>query len=140
LDTRQASTSNERAFPVPPRLQDIAPGRIFFRSRRLGDGRQLVDNEEAGIAPVIEISVSLDGIVVADNVLGIAPGTVADILDYSCHVSSREAYVSPTRGAQGNALKTILAMAFVLDGELGETTIESQRAGRLSDQIVGDVL
>jgi TubC N-terminal docking domain len=44
-----------------------------------------------------------------------------------CHVSSREAYVSPTRGAQGNALETILAMAFVLDGELGETTIESQR-------------
>ena len=34
-------------------------------------------------------------------------------------VSSREAYVSPTRGAQGNALKTIVAMPFVLDGERG---------------------
>jgi DNA topoisomerase VI subunit B len=34
-------------------------------------------------------------------------------------VSSREAYVSPTRGAQGNALKTILAMGFVLDRKIG---------------------
>jgi hypothetical protein len=41
-------------------------------------------------------------------------------------VSSREAYVSPTRGAQGNALKTIIAMPFALDGESGDTIIESQ--------------
>ncbi len=34
--------------------------------------------------------------------------------------------MSPTRGAQGNALKTLLAMPFALDGERGETTIESQ--------------
>jgi hypothetical protein len=40
--------------------------------------------------------------------------------------SSREAYISPTRGAQGNAIQTILAMGFVLDGERGETAIESQ--------------
>ena len=40
--------------------------------------------------------------------------------------SSREAYVSPTRGAQGNALKTILAMPFVLDGERGQVEIAAQ--------------
>jgi len=33
--------------------------------------------------------------------------------------------VSPSRGQQGNALKTILAMAFALDGESGETVIEA---------------
>src|SRR4029077_17160781 len=49
-----------------------------------------------------------------------------DILDYSVRVSSREAYVSPTRGAQGNALKTILAMPFALDGAAGTTVIEAQ--------------
>jgi hypothetical protein len=38
--------------------------------------------------------------------------------DYTIRVSSREAYVSPTRGAQGNALKTILAMGYVLDREV----------------------
>jgi hypothetical protein len=41
-------------------------------------------------------------------------------------VASREAYVSPTRGAQGDALKTLLAMPFALDGERGETAIESR--------------
>ena len=41
------------------------------------------------------------------------------VLDYSIRVSSREAYVSPTRGAQGNALKTIMPMGYVLD-ERGE--------------------
>src|SRR5262249_48448217 len=49
-----------------------------------------------------------------------------DRREHSGRVSSREAYVSPTRGAQGNALKTILAMAFALDGESGETLIEAQ--------------
>jgi Histidine kinase-, DNA gyrase B-, and HSP90-like ATPase len=93
--------------------------------------KELVDNaldstEEAGIAPAIQISVSQDCISVADNGPGIAPETVADIIDYTARVSSREAYVSPTRGAQGNALKTILAMPFALDGECGETVIESQ--------------
>lgn len=93
--------------------------------------KELVDNgldgcEEGGIAPVIEIEVSDAGIVICDNGPGIAPDTVAAILDYNSRVSSREAYVSPTRGAQGNALKTMLAMPFVLDGERGETIIESQ--------------
>ncbi len=64
--------------------------------------------------------------VISDNGPGIAPETVAGILDYTSRTSSREAYVSPTRGAQGNALKTILAMGFALDGERGETVIESQ--------------
>ena len=46
-------------------------------------------------------------------------------------VSSREAYVSPTRGAQGNALKTILAMPFVLSGgERGSVEIIAARGMR----------
>jgi DNA topoisomerase VI subunit B len=93
--------------------------------------KELLDNsldgcEEAGIVPVIEIAVSQWGIVITDNGPGIAPETVRGILDYTARVSSREAYISPTRGAQGNALKTILAMPFALDGELGETILESQ--------------
>ena len=55
-------------------------------------------------------------------------GTIEDILDYSIRVSSREAYVSPTRGAQGNALKTILPMGYVLqegEGAASETIIEA---------------
>ena len=53
-----------------------------------------------------------NAIVIDDNGGGIPAETVAGIVDYSTRTSSREAYCSPTRGAQGNALKTILAMAF----------------------------
>jgi DNA topoisomerase VI subunit B len=93
--------------------------------------KELVDNaldaaEEANIAPTIAIEVADGEIIVNDNGPGLPPETVADILDFTVRVSSREAYASPSRGAQGNALKTILAMGFALDGRLGETRIESQ--------------
>jgi hypothetical protein len=86
--------------------------------------KELIDNaldacEEAGIAPIITVTVNSDpevGIVfkVEDNGPGIPAKTVAGVLDYTVRVSSREAYVSPTRGAQGNALKTLLPMGYVL--------------------------
>ena len=62
-----------------------------------------------------------------DNGPGIPADVVEDILDFSVRVSSREAYVSPTRGAQGNALKTIVAMPFVLDGHRGLIEIEAHQ-------------
>jgi DNA topoisomerase VI subunit B len=98
--------------------------------------KEAVDNaldhcEEAEIAPVISIAVQGDKIVVEDNGKGIPAKTIAGVLDYSIRVSSREAYCSPTRGQQGNALKTILPMAYVLNEHLGEdasgtTIIESR--------------
>jgi DNA topoisomerase VI subunit B len=93
--------------------------------------KELTDNaldaaEEAGIAPTIGIDVTAGEITITDNGPGIPAETVADILDFAVRVSSREAYASPTRGAQGNALKTIVAMAFALDGMQGETVIESR--------------
>jgi DNA topoisomerase VI subunit B len=96
--------------------------------------KELIDNaldacEEAGTAPdiLVDVSTRSGEITVVDNGPGIPAETITDILDYSVRVSSREAYVSPTRGAQGNALKTILAMPFALDGTLGEVRIETQR-------------
>jgi DNA topoisomerase VI subunit B len=84
--------------------------------------KELMDNaldacEEAEIAPVISITVGAGSIKIQDNANGIGTDTIKSILDYTIRVSSREAYVSPTRGAQGNALKTILAMGYVLDRE-----------------------
>jgi hypothetical protein len=87
--------------------------------------------EEAGIAPVIAVTINADGITVTDNGPGIAAGTVADIIDYSSRTSSREAYVSPTRGAQGNALKSVLAMPFALDGNKGTVVIPHQSRKQL---------
>jgi hypothetical protein len=87
-------------------------------------GKELIDNaldacEEAEVAPSIVVKVEPGVIVVEDNGDGIDAGTVASVLDYTVRVSSREAYCSPTRGAQGNALKTILAMGYVIDRGLG---------------------
>ena len=99
--------------------------------------KELMDNaldacEEAETAPVISIIVDRGSITIQDNAGGIETDTIKSVLDYTIRVSSREAYVSPTRGAQGNALKTILAMGYVLDRDAGSdadaagvTTIET---------------
>jgi DNA topoisomerase VI subunit B len=84
--------------------------------------------EEAQIEPQIDIAVSTEKstISVEDNGPGIRADTVTRLLDYTKKTSSREAYVGPTRGAQGNALQTLLAMPFALDRSRGETIINSQ--------------
>ncbi len=99
-------------------------------------GKELIDNaldaaEEAEVAPEITVTVDPGAIIIEDNAGGINAATIKSILDYTVRVSSREAYVSPTRGAQGNALKTILAMGYVLDrgngdDRAGVSTIESR--------------
>jgi DNA topoisomerase VI subunit B len=93
--------------------------------------KELLDNaldaaEDASVPPVVNVTVNEQGIHVADNGPGIPAETIQGVLDFSVRVSSREAYVSPTLGAQGNALKTILAMPFVLDGEQGQIAIEAR--------------
>ncbi len=93
--------------------------------------KELVDNaldaaEETGTAPQVEVTVTENLIEVRDNGPGI-PGDVVDgVLDFGVRLSSREAYVGPTRGAQGNALKTILAMPFALDGTAGLVEVEAR--------------
>ena len=100
--------------------------------------KELVDNgidacEESGVAPVIKVMITTGKsgkptrIIVEDNGPGIPPNTITGIIDYSIRVSSREAYISPTRGRQGNALKTILPMAYMLGGKIkSETWIEAR--------------
>ena len=93
--------------------------------------KELTDNaidacEEAGVTPEITVTVDESGITVADNGPGLPAETVKGVLDFAVRVSSREAYVSPARGAQGNALKTIVALPFVLDGTQGGVEIEAR--------------
>jgi len=92
--------------------------------------KELLDNsldacEEAGIAPCIEIEVDETSITITDNGPGIPAEVIDKVLDFKIRVSSREAYVSPTRGAQGNALKTVVAMPFSISGR-GTVVVESQ--------------
>ena len=93
-----------------------------------GVDNALDEAEEAGVPPVIEITVSaIEGwpgsITISDQGRGIPAETVEKLIDYSARTSSRAAYASPTRGAQGNALQTIIAMPFALTGEDCETVV-----------------
>jgi hypothetical protein len=85
--------------------------------------KELVDNaldacETAGVAPEIGVEVERADetirMTVSDNGPGIPPEVVHKILDYSIRVSDKAAYRSPTRGAQGNALKTVIGIPYAL--------------------------
>lgn len=79
--------------------------------------KELIDNsldacETAQVAPEVGVEVEReDGVLrlsISDNGPGIPPEVVRKVLDYSIRVSDKAAYRSPTRGAQGNALKTVI--------------------------------
>jgi DNA topoisomerase VI subunit B len=74
------------------------------------------DAERAGLTPRIEIVVDAENavITVADHGSGIAPAVVKKLVDYRVKTSSNAAYVSPTRGQQGNALHSIIPMGCAL--------------------------
>ena len=83
--------------------------------------KELIDNsldacEQAGVAPEIGIELGGDSLTVWDNGPGIPAEVVGKILDFSSRTSDKAAYVAPTRGCQGNALKTIAAIPYVLNG------------------------
>jgi DNA topoisomerase VI subunit B len=95
--------------------------------------KELIDNaldvtESIGFAPLIEVVVDTrkGTITVGDNGPGLDGDTIKRITDFALSVSDKRDYVSPSRGAQGNALATILAMPYVLTGKPGETVIESK--------------
>jgi light-regulated signal transduction histidine kinase (bacteriophytochrome) len=88
---------------------------------RFGDVvvKELLDNaldaaESAGTAPEVEMAVAVRGdvqlVTVTDNGPGLPAEVVERILDFNVLVSDKAAYRSPTRGAQGNAFKTLLGI------------------------------
>jgi hypothetical protein len=90
--------------------------------------KELVDNaldacEEADVAPRIDVAADACGISVRDNGPGLPEATLRGALDFTVRVSNREAYLSPCRGAQGNALKTLLPMPHVVDPEAGKLIV-----------------
>ena len=93
--------------------------------------KELIDNsldacEEADVAPVIHVKADATSITVSDNGPGMREETIAGIRDFTVRVSSREAYVAPDRGAQGNAMKTLLGMPYVVDPEHGRFSITTR--------------
>ena len=62
---------------------------------------------------------------IADNGVGIPAPTVASILNFATRTSDKVIYRSPTRGAQGNAMKTVLGIPWAL-GIRAPVVIEAQ--------------
>jgi len=93
--------------------------------------KELIDNaldacEEAGVAPEITVAITDNCIVVEDNGPGMPASTVAGIVNLDERVSSRQAYMAPDRGAQGNATKVLVGMPFALRPEApGQLVIEA---------------
>lgn len=94
-------------------------------SHRFGDVvvKELLDNaldaaETAGVPPEVSLDVveadGLASITVTDNGPGIPAELVEGVLDFSVLVSDKAAYRSPTRGLQGNALKTVVGIPHAL--------------------------
>jgi DNA topoisomerase VI subunit B len=98
-----SAAQSETRQPTPALLQLSVP-------RRSAPSNALDACEEIGFAPTIQVIVKSTpnaSITIIDNGPGTRAETVKALLDFSVRVSSREAYASPTRGAQGNALKTL---------------------------------
>jgi len=83
--------------------------------------KELVDNaldecETAGVTPEVEIEQDGYGLRISDNGRGLTTEIVERVLDFNTLTSDKAAYRSPTRGLQGNALKTVLGIARVRSG------------------------
>ncbi|MEE6177669.1 ATP-binding protein [Mycobacterium sp. 050134] len=115
--------------------------------------KELLDNaldaaESAGRAPVIEIEIETEDssevafVTVTDNGAGITPQTVAGVCDFTVLASDKARYRGPTRGAQGNALKTLLGIPAAL-GIDSPVIIDSEgmhHAVRIRTDGAGDVV
>ncbi len=86
--------------------------------------------EDAGVIPEIAVTVIPgDGTVllaVDDNGPGMDKDAVASICDFTRSTSDKAAYVSPTRGAQGNAWPLIISMPHALGVRPGTVVIEAR--------------
>jgi hypothetical protein len=96
--------------------------------------KELMDNaldaaEASAPTPVVTLDVRCRPrsvlLVVRDNGGGIAPAVVEKIADFRTRTSDKSAYAAPTRGAQGNALKTVLGIPYALGGP-GAVVIEAR--------------
>jgi hypothetical protein len=87
--------------------------------------KELLDNaidaaETAGVAPVLHVGWVTDPdadqaqLTITDNGPGLPRDTVRRILNFTTRTSDKAVYRSPTRGAQGNALKTVLGIPWAL--------------------------
>ena len=133
--TRQHFTQSRAIEYFQPRELETQTGQLLTNFASAVAPKELIDNaldaaEAAGRSPVIEITAHLDDdgthLSVGDNGNGLAPAIVTRILNFDSRTSDKAAYRGPCRGAQGNALKTLIGMPTALGAERGELEITAQ--------------
>ena len=150
LQRRHFTTNNASNYFTLEGLQkETGQAHSHFRHVAL---KELIDNaldaaETAGVAPdiAIEFTESEHGLTltITDNGPGIPADVVARIVsNFSSSTSDKAAYRAPLRGAQGNALKTVIGMPVALGAERSRLVIAA--AGVLHDlevwpSLIGDV-
>lgn len=102
---------------------DVQEWPLVFVKETLDNALDAAD--DADIAPVIDVTADEAGITVRDNGPGLPEATLKAQLDFTTRASNREAYVAPDRGQQGNALKTLLPMARVIDPDHGKFIVQA---------------
>jgi hypothetical protein len=123
------SFSRDLEFATEPELAKRmgCPRQLWLRAAV----KELTDNaldaaEEAGITPEIAVEVDAAVVTVTDNGPGMAPELVERLCVRSERTSSRDAYASPDRGAQGNALQVIMALPLGLGRDEAVSLIMSR--------------
>jgi DNA topoisomerase VI subunit B len=127
--SRQRPTVNRTVFATPRAAEFLELRALQAQTGQPVDAfghvvvKELLDNaldaaESAGVAPIIDITTRTDDgitfVTVTDNGCGITAATVDDVCDFTVLVSDKARYRGPARGAQGNALKTLLGIPYAL--------------------------
>ena len=102
--------------------------------------KELVDNALDAIEPVADKNVYINidtkdkRLQIFDNGKGISIETINDIYDFSYFVSKNRDYITPSRGKQGNGLKTIISICYLMGYRLLWHTSE----GSVIENIIDD--
>lgn len=102
--------------------------------------KELVDNALDAIEPVADKNVYINidtkdkRLQIFDNGKGISIETINDIYDFSYFVSKNRDHITPSRGKQGNGLKTIISICYLMGYRLLWHTSE----GSVIENIIDD--
>ena len=124
-----AATLNRQTFATPRTAEYFDRKELQAQTGQLASNfaavivKELVDNaldasETASVRPEIAIAVDLTDahlmIGINDNGPGMPSELVERILNFDVRVSDKSAYRAPTRGLQGNAIKTVFGIPHAL--------------------------
>lgn len=102
--------------------------------------KELVDNALDAIEPVanknvyINVNTKDKRLQIFDNGKGISIETINDIYDFSYFVSKNRDHITPSRGKQGNGLKTIISICYLM----GYRLLWHSSEGTVIENIIDD--